>query len=75
MENQFCATICRFHTKAENKLLIIGWFSQNGINENQLLVCLDKKKDSVHYGAGRSDKKPSQDKGRDFDHKTILFVD
>ena len=44
MENQFCATICRFHTKAENKLLIIGWFSQNGINENQLLVCLDKKK-------------------------------
>ncbi len=44
MENQFCVTICRFHTKAENKLLIIGWFSQNGINENKLLVCLDKKK-------------------------------
>lgn len=44
MENQFCATICRFHTKVENKLLIIGWFSQNGIDDNQLLVCLDKKK-------------------------------
>ena len=29
MENQFNVTICRFHTKAKNKLLIIGWFNQN----------------------------------------------
>lgn len=44
MENQFNVTICRFHTKAKNKLLIIGWFNQNEIGGNQLLVCLDKKK-------------------------------
>ncbi len=44
MENQFTVTICRFHTKAKNKLLIIGWFDQNEIGRNQLLVCLDKKK-------------------------------
>lgn len=44
MENQFNVTICRFHTKVKNKLLIIGWFCENEIGENQLLVCLDRKK-------------------------------
>lgn len=44
MENQFTVTICRFHTKVKNKLLIIGWFEQSKIGKNQLLVCLDKKK-------------------------------
>ena len=44
MKNKFYVTACRFHTKTENKLLITGWFHQNTIGENQLLVCLDKKK-------------------------------
>ena len=44
MENQFNVIICRFHTKVKNKLLIIGWFNQNEIGSNQLLVCLDRKK-------------------------------
>lgn len=44
MENKFLVTTCRFHTKKKNKLLIIGWFYQNEIRENQLLVCMDKKK-------------------------------
>ena len=44
MENKFFVTTCRFHTIVRNKLLIIGWFYQNGIRENQLLVCLDRKK-------------------------------
>lgn len=44
MENKFFVTTCRFHTKVKNKLLIIGWFYQNGVRNNQLLVCLDRKK-------------------------------
>lgn len=44
MKNKFYVTLCRFHTKEENKLLIAGWFHQNEMGENQLLVCLDKKK-------------------------------
>lgn len=44
MKNKFYVTTCRFHTKEENKLLIVGWFHQNEIGDNQLLVCLDKKK-------------------------------
>lgn len=44
MKNKFYVTLCRFHTKEENKLLIAGWFHQNAIGDNQLLVCLDKKK-------------------------------
>lgn len=44
MENKFFVTTCRFHTKVKNKLLIIGWFYQNGVRQNELLVCLDKKK-------------------------------
>ncbi len=44
MENKFFVTTCRFHTKVKNKLLIIGWFYQNGIKNNELLVCLDRKK-------------------------------
>lgn len=44
MKNKFYVTACRFHTKTENKVLITGWFHQNTIGENQLLVCLDKKK-------------------------------
>lgn len=44
MKNKFYVTICRFHTKAENKLLITGWFYQNEMGDNQLLVCLDKKR-------------------------------
>lgn len=47
MKNKFYVTACRFHTKTENKLLITGWFHQNTIGENQLLVCLDKKK--LHF--------------------------
>lgn len=44
MKNKFYVTACRFHTKEENKLLVTGWFHQNEIGENQLLVCMDKKK-------------------------------
>ncbi|MCI9439846.1 MAG: glycosyltransferase [Ruminococcus sp.] len=44
MENKFFVTTCRFHTKVKNKLLIVGWFYQNGVRNNQLLVCLDRKK-------------------------------
>lgn len=44
MENKFFVTTCRFHTKLKNKLLIIGWFYYNGIKNNELLVCLDRKK-------------------------------
>ncbi len=47
MTNKFYVTVCRFHTKAENKLLITGWFHENEIGENQLLVCLDRKK--LHF--------------------------
>lgn len=47
MKNRFYVTVCRFHTKAENKLLITGWFRENEIGENQLLVCLDRKK--LHF--------------------------
>lgn len=44
MKNKFYVTLCRFHTKIENKLLITGWFHQNLIGDNRLLVCLDKKR-------------------------------
>lgn len=44
MENKFFVTTCRFHTKVKNKLLIIGWFYQNGVRNNELLVCLDRKR-------------------------------
>lgn len=44
MENKFLVTACRFHTKKKNRLLIMGWFYQNEMKENQLLVCMDKKK-------------------------------
>lgn len=44
MDNKFYVTTCRFHTKVKNKLLVIGWFYQNGVRDNELLVCLDRKK-------------------------------
>lgn len=44
MENKFFVTTCRFHTKIKNKLLVMGWFYQNGMKNNELLVCLDRKK-------------------------------
>ena len=44
MKNKFIATTYRFHTKDKNKFLVIGWFRENTIGNNELRVCLDKKK-------------------------------
>lgn len=44
MKNRFVVTACRFHTKEKNKVLIMGWFWENQINDNRLSVILDKKK-------------------------------
>lgn len=43
MKNRFVVTVCRFHVKEENKLLISGWFWENQIKEQKLFVMLDKK--------------------------------
>ena len=47
MKNKFIATTYRFHTKDKNKFLVIGWFRENTIGNNELRVCLDKKK--IHF--------------------------
>ncbi len=44
MENKFLVTACRFHAKEKNKMLLVGWFMENLIQDNKLLVMLDKKK-------------------------------
>lgn len=43
MENYFVASACRFHTKEDNKLLIVGYFEKNVIGENKLHVRLDNQ--------------------------------
>lgn len=42
MSNNFIVSTCRFHTKEKDKLLIIGYFDENDIGENQLTVQLDQ---------------------------------
>jgi len=43
MENNFVTSGCRFHTKEKNKLLIIGYFEKNAMEENVLSIQLDGK--------------------------------
>ena len=47
MKNKFIVMTYRFHTKDKNKFLVIGWFRENTIGNNELRVCLDKKK--IHF--------------------------
>lgn len=44
MENKFCVTNCRFHVRDSKKLLVQGWFTDNEMGDNKILICLDKKK-------------------------------
>ena len=37
MKNKFIATTYRFHTKDKNKFLVIGWFRENTIGNNELI--------------------------------------
>ena len=48
MKNRFVVTTCRFHTKEKNKLLIMGWFWENQVNDNRISIVLGKK--SCLYG-------------------------
>ena len=41
MKNSFYVTACRFHTKIKNKLLIIGYFSNNIMEGNCPVIMLD----------------------------------
>lgn len=41
MNNNFIISVCRFHTKDENKLLVAGYFEENLIGKNKLSVYLD----------------------------------
>ncbi|MEE1314236.1 MAG: glycosyltransferase family 2 protein [Faecalimonas sp.] len=41
MKNDFAVTGCRLHTKEKDKLVIIGYFTENLQGENRLLVQLD----------------------------------
>lgn len=43
MNNNFIVTLCRFHTKEKNKILVAGYFDENLMGENKLSVQLDKK--------------------------------
>ena len=43
MTNKFKVSTLRFHTKEKNKLLVIGYFNENIIGENKLLVKLGHK--------------------------------
>lgn len=42
MNNNFIVSLCRFHTKEENKLLVVGYFDENVMGENKLSVSLDE---------------------------------
>lgn len=41
MKNEFYVTAYRFHAKDRNTLLIQGWFQENEIGDNQLVVNMD----------------------------------
>lgn len=41
MNRNFVATTCRFHTKENDKLLVVGYFNDNDIRENKLEAQLD----------------------------------
>ena len=41
MKNEFYVTAYRFHVKDRNTLLIQGWFQENEIGDNQLVVNMD----------------------------------
>ena len=43
MENNFVTSGCRFHTKEANKLVIVGFFEKNEMDNNKLIVQLDGK--------------------------------
>ena len=43
MKNNFIVTLCRFHTKEKNKLLVMGYFDENFMDQNELSVRLDGK--------------------------------
>ncbi|CUX33733.1 glycosyltransferase family 2 protein [Clostridium sp. C105KSO13] len=44
MKNKFVVTACRFHTKEKNKILIMGWFWENQMNDNHISILLDQRK-------------------------------
>ncbi len=41
MNNSFKTTLCRFHTKERNKLLVVGYFEEDVIGENEISVQFD----------------------------------
>lgn len=43
MSNNFIVSTSRFHTKEKDRLLVIGYFDDNDIGENQFNVQLDKE--------------------------------
>ncbi len=53
MKNKFIVMTYRFHTKNENKFLVVGWFRENTIGNNELRVCLDKK--NIHFSIEEKD--------------------
>lgn len=43
MNNNFIVTTCRFHTKEMDKLLVVGYFDENSMGENEIFAQLDKR--------------------------------
>lgn len=43
MNNKFKVTVCRFHTKQKDRLLIVGSFEEDVIGDNQLSLQLDSQ--------------------------------
>lgn len=44
MENTFFVSVCRFHTKDNKKLVVIGYFKQNLKGNQELIAMLDETK-------------------------------
>ena len=44
MENKFLVSACRFHTKNDQKIVVIGTFQKNLIGDQQVTATIDKKK-------------------------------
>ena len=73
MKNKFIATTYRFHTKDKNKFLVIGWFRENTIGNNELRVCLDKK-GPFYNGRERLCRRRRKSAGWSESDQTVFFV-